>query len=177
MLLYRRPSRFFSLLVLSSEPPAGLYFSWYPCRTVTTSWWPNCTASSSGVFPHLGRERKTRVGLREQGGDGAGGPDSPVLGYRIHLAGLQQEADHLQVPWKQKERLSAWFCWVVKPGEFWSGLTFSCGDMQGRPGVVVSLLHVHGGQRKPGTHTQTLSAGRKRIGTGSIRSRTRLAMG
>lgn len=35
--------------------------------------------------------------------------------------------------------------WQWPPRRF----TFSRGDMQGRPGVVVPLLHVHGGQRKP----------------------------
>lgn len=51
--VYSRLSRLFSALSLSSVSAGGLYLSLYCCRMVTTSWWPKCTASSCGVFPHL----------------------------------------------------------------------------------------------------------------------------
>lgn len=50
---------------------------------------------------------------------------SPVFGNRVDPACLQQELDHLH-------------------------MSFCCSHMEGCPGVIVPLLHVHGRQSKPG---------------------------
>jgi len=48
------PSRYFSVVSLSATGlTAELYLLLYSCRSVSTSWWPSCVASSIGVLPHL----------------------------------------------------------------------------------------------------------------------------
>lgn len=99
----------------------------------------------------------------------------PVSGNWVDFTGLQKETDHLSVSWnthnehhtqKSPETLyTLEFSYIEactehlgQPG---SGVplsviqivfTFSSSHVQGRPRVVVPLLHVHGRQRKPGLH-------------------------
>lgn len=85
----------------ASSEAGGLHGSWHCRRMSTTSWWQKCTASSSGVLPHLwpGQQRWSPSSDHLHVPVNVG---SPVFGYRVHSASIQEEAHGPHVPCKQQ---------------------------------------------------------------------------
>lgn len=89
----------------------------------------------------------------------------PVFGDRIDFTGLQQEADNLGVSYNNKTHARQLDRDKHGRPNNHERLTFSGRHVQRRPGVVVPLLHVHGGQRKPSAVITMLHTGQQTLNT------------